>query len=326
MDVLLFVFYSPIIVVMLRHSFDGKKSPKLDFKNVVALLWQVFLVIYAFMVIAFVRYVVRFGYKGLRPPQGAAAIAFGTFIVAIAWYLATRPLKYNSRGGENFPHERWLFINGIGSGQTWQELNCETLATMFGRKILGINNRTFGLILDVFECIIQRCFGYTTEDARQLYYSVQSELRKDDIHKVVLIAHSQGAIIASLVVDRLLASESTTNFKKLELYTFASAANHIHGAGAISCIEHFVNKWDFIAQASILSYQPGNLAGNNRYDGKIYIDNDEIGHSLSTHYLPSMFAEGGPGARSHMAKYLGGKTPSMEATVAGSVYGDGCSA
>ncbi|KAF9330385.1 hypothetical protein BG006_006679 [Podila minutissima] len=180
---------------------------------------------------------------------------------------------------------------------------------------MGINNRTFGFILDIFECIIQRCFGYTTEDARQLYYSVQSELRKDDIHRVVLIAHSQGAIIASLVVDRLLASESTTDLKKLELYTFASAANHMHGAEDLFCIEHFVNKWDYIAQTSILSYQPVKLAGSNRYDGKMYIDNDEVGHSLSTHYLPSMFAEGGAGAGSFMAKYLGGKEPKVEAEV-----------
>lgn len=179
---------------MIWHSFGASSSPKFNFinwRNVAALLWQVLLVIYAFAVIAFVRYVSYFGYRVLLPPQGTAAVVVGTFIVAIAWHLATRPLKYKSRGGEEFAHESWLFINGIGSGETWREQNCETLATMFGRKIMGINNRTFGFILDIFECIIQRCFGYTTEDARQLYYSVQSELRKDDIHRVVLIAHSQ---------------------------------------------------------------------------------------------------------------------------------------
>ncbi|KAF9118336.1 hypothetical protein BGW39_001263 [Mortierella sp. 14UC] len=176
---------------------------------------------------------------------------------------------------------------------------------MFGRRIVGINNRTFGFILDLFECIIQRCFGYTTKPARQLYAVMQLELRNPNNRRVVLIAHSQGTIIASLVLDRLLASETPANLRKLELYTFASWANHMHGQGDLSRIEHFVNRCDYATQTGILAYQPAVLAGN-RYDGNIYIDEAGVGHLLNMHYLPNMFVAGGVGAASHMATYLGG--------------------
>ncbi|KAF9119751.1 hypothetical protein BGX30_003646 [Mortierella sp. GBA39] len=204
-------------------------------------------------------------------------------------------------GGTVFPHESWLFCNGICTGHTWLKLNCEVLAGTFGRRIVGINNRTFGFILDLFESIIQRCFGYTTNDARQLYAVAQRELRDPNNRRVVLI----GAIIASLVVDRLIASETAANLKKLELYTFGSAANHMHGQGDLTHIEHFANERDYVARTGILSYQPAVLPGN-RYDGQVYIDQTGVGHLLNTHYLSSMFVAGGAAALSNMATYLGG--------------------
>ncbi|KAF9079809.1 hypothetical protein BGX23_003194 [Mortierella sp. AD031] len=176
---------------------------------------------------------------------------------------------------------------------------------MFGRRIVGINNHTFGFILDLFECLIQRSFGYTTKPARQLYAIVQRELRDSNNRRVVLIAHSQGCIITSLVVDRLIASEKATNLRKLELYTFASWANHMHGQGDFAHIEHFVNERDFATQTGILAYQPEALPGN-RYDGKIYINKAGIGHLLNMHYLSDTFVAGGAAAASNMATYLGG--------------------
>ncbi|KAF9942950.1 hypothetical protein BGZ70_006064, partial [Mortierella alpina] len=150
-----------------------------------------------------------------------------------------------------------------------------------------------------------RCFGYTTKPARQLYAIAQRELRDSNNRRVVLIAHSQGAIIASLVVDRLIASETTANLRKLELYTFASWANHMHGQGDLAHIEHFVNERDYATQTGILAYQPAVLPGN-RYDGKIYINQAGIGHLLNMHYLSGTFAAGGAAVASQLATYLGG--------------------
>jgi hypothetical protein len=156
-----------------------------------ALLWQFFLVYYGVMFVAFIGYISFFGFLGVLPPHGIAAVLVGTIIAAITWYLATRPLIYTSMRGTVFPHESWLFCNGICTGQTWLTLNCEVLAGMFGRRIVGVNNRTFGFILDLLECVLQRGFGYTTEPVRQLYAIVQCELRDPNNRRVVLIAHSQ---------------------------------------------------------------------------------------------------------------------------------------
>ncbi|KAF9084654.1 hypothetical protein BGX29_002446 [Mortierella sp. GBA35] len=266
MNALLLIYYSPLIPLILWPYFSTDPSHELYLmgpRNVMALLWQFFLVLYAFVVIAFVGYVSFFGCLGLLPPHGIAAVVVGAIIVAIAWYLTTRPI-----------------------------------------------------------CIIQRCFLYTTDDTRQLYATAQRELRDPNNLRVVLIAHSQGALIASLVVDRLVASETTANLKKLELYTFGSAADHMHGQGDLSCIEHFVNRCDYFARSGILSYQPAVLAGN-RYDGQIYIDEGGVGHLLNMHYLSSTFVKGGAAATSHMATYLGGNGRLLKGGAGGGGDGGG---
>lgn len=193
-DALLLIRRAYLIPWILWPYVSGDPSHELylaDYRNVVALLWQFFLVFYAVVVIAFVGYMSFFGFLRLLPPHGIVAVVVGANIVAIAFYLAARPIEYLSSGGTVYANESWLFCNGVCTGQTWLELNCEVLADVFGRKILGINNRTFGFILDLFECIIQRCFGYTTKPARQLYARAQQELRSPNNLRVVLIAHSQ---------------------------------------------------------------------------------------------------------------------------------------
>jgi hypothetical protein len=83
-----------------------------------------------------------------------------------------------------------------------------------------------GIIFDVLESIIQRDFGYATLDIRQAYSALITILNDKDIHKVVLILHSQGAIEGGLALDWLYATVSADQLSKLEIYTFANAANH----------------------------------------------------------------------------------------------------
>lgn len=87
----------------------------------------------------------------------------------------------------------------------------------------------------------------------------------------------------------------------------------MHGHGDLSCIEHFVNGRDYVAQTGILSYRPKVLTGN-RYDGNIYINMAGVGHLLNMHYLFTTFIAGSPAATSNMAAYLNG---------AGGLLGDG---
>jgi hypothetical protein len=108
-----------------------------------------------------------------------------------------------------------------------------------------------------------------------------------------------------LVVDRLIASETVANIKKLELYMFASWANHLHGQGDLAHIEHFVNERDYAAKTGILAYRPPALP-ENRYDGQMYTNKAGLGHLLNMHYLSDTFLPENPGAKSNMATYLGG--------------------
>ncbi|KAK2861158.1 hypothetical protein FQN49_004484 [Arthroderma sp. PD_2] len=189
--------------------------------------------------------------------------------------------------------ERWIFINGVVVTSYGLEQNCKLLAQVFRRPITGIQNRTYGLIGDLLECIIQRTFSYNTYDARVAYDHLKEVLVDPRIRKVVLICHSQGAIVGSLVLDMLFAELSVKQMAKVEVYTFGSAAEHINNPlndtskrGVIKHIEHYVNKSDPVPQWGVLR----NMNDvKNKYAGRVFIREDGRGHMFNQHYLSQMF-------------------------------------
>lgn len=94
--------------------------------------------------------------------------------------------------------------------------------------MIGIHNRTSGIIFDVVECLIQRNFGYATGDVREAYKVVKDKLYNPQYSKVVFILHSQGGIEGGLVLDWLLQEMPQDLLAKLEVYTFGNAANHFN--------------------------------------------------------------------------------------------------
>jgi triacylglycerol esterase/lipase EstA (alpha/beta hydrolase family) len=88
---------------------------------------------------------------------------------------------------------------------------------------MGIHNRTYGTVFDLVECLIQRCFSYSTKDTRVLYDQLKEILMDKNIRKCVVIAHSQGGIILSTALDSLFADVPSGTFEKLEIYTFGSS-------------------------------------------------------------------------------------------------------
>ncbi|KAH7322858.1 hypothetical protein B0I35DRAFT_426607 [Stachybotrys elegans] len=125
-------------------------------------------------------------------------------------------------------HEQWIFLNGVAAGQHWMKNNLNRLAITFGRPILGIHNRTDGIIFDVIECLVQRNFGYATNDVRVCYRLLKDVLYDPGKSKVVFILHSQGGIEGGLVLDWLLQEMPQDLLAKLEVYTFGNAANHFN--------------------------------------------------------------------------------------------------
>ncbi|KAK1757240.1 hypothetical protein QBC47DRAFT_412558 [Echria macrotheca] len=125
-------------------------------------------------------------------------------------------------------HEQWIFINGVAVGEHWMQSNLDRLALTFKRPILGIHNKTSGIIFDVVECLVQRNLGYATTDVRVCYRIIKEKLYNPQYSKVIFLLHSQGAIEGSLILDWLLQELPQDLLSKLEVYTFGNAANHFN--------------------------------------------------------------------------------------------------
>lgn len=161
--------------------------------------------------------------------------------------------------------EKWVLINGVAVGSHWLSSNLERLAMTFRRPILAIHNPTYGIPFDVIECILQRTFAYPTLDIRRAYSSIAALLVDPNIKKLVLLAHSQGAIEAGMVLDWLYATMSREQLSKLEVFTFGNAGNHwncpvdrseqgVEGR-IIKHMEHYANSGDWVARFGILHFR-----------------------------------------------------------------------
>lgn len=129
---------------------------------------------------------------------------------------------------EEHAHEQWIFLNGVAVGEAWLKSNINRLALTFKRPIIGVHNRTDGIIFDVIECLIQRNFGYATSDVRAAYKIIKEKLYNPKYSKVIFILHSQGGIEGGLVLDWLLQELPQDLLSKLEVYTFGNASNHFN--------------------------------------------------------------------------------------------------
>lgn len=129
--------------------------------------------------------------------------------------------------------------------------------------------------------MIQRDLGYTSRCVRDTYQELRSALLLKNAtnttwahRKVVVIAHSQGALILSLVLDMLYADLADEVVGRLEVFTFGCAANHFNNppntynpgtptatrCPTIKHLEHYANEYDFVARFGVLAYRPDTSA------------------------------------------------------------------
>ncbi|KAM3582374.1 hypothetical protein VKS41_005019 [Umbelopsis sp. WA50703] len=302
--------------------------------------WQAFLAIGSLTVFALVISALVFP---ILPIQWVSLVLVIYAIIYIVLLRLSGPIIVQSKEPketkEKKRQEEWFFVNGICVGQKWINENIDLLANIFGRRITGIHNKTFGIFGDIIECLIQRDFNYMTNDARVTYNLVRQALLNERIKRVVLLGHSQGGLIVTLVVDRLLAEMSQDVLAKLEVYTFASFANHFssplessatgheeRGAAqektdraqsphVIQHVEHFANERDFVSRISVLYFS----SRVHQFYGTIF-RLPSTGHLLNQHYLNNMFTFQADTNRwvpnplvmnSQLAQYLNGAVPSF---------------
>ncbi|KAL8870514.1 MAG: hypothetical protein Q9174_003460 [Haloplaca sp. 1 TL-2023] len=224
--------------------------------------------------------------------------------------------------------ERWIFINGCVVGHPILRRNIDRLSRLFGRKITGIHNRTYGTFGDLLDCLLQRCYDYKSSGVRTSYRHIKAVLLDPEVTKVVLIGHSQGGIILSLVIDQLFAELPTACMSKIEIYTFGSAASHFSNPlisaprspddaktsegdlksedhpprHVISHIEHYANEFDLVCRWGTLHSTEGHL--NYRYAGSVFVRMGATGHMLNQHYLDFMFPIPGEAAPADAQDFL----------------------
>jgi hypothetical protein len=129
---------------------------------------------------------------------------------------------------QQFSNERWFFLNGCCVSGHNVQMNVDVLSETFGRPVFGIHNRTYGVLGDLFECIMQRAFDLFTEETRVCYEYMKAYCTDPKVTKVMMIAHSHGCIMASQILDQLYVDLPTDAVKKLEVYTFGNAASHFN--------------------------------------------------------------------------------------------------
>ncbi|KAF7593556.1 hypothetical protein BBP40_011284 [Aspergillus hancockii] len=200
----------------------------------------------------------------------------------------------------NDASELWFFINGICTGRTWHQSNLTLLANIFRREIVGIHNPTKGLVLDLVECLIQRDLDYKTQDIRQGRAQLRAALQAPQTKKVVLIAHSQGGIVAASIIDWLYGELTDETMSKLEIYTFGNAARHFRTPAiretqteqVVKYIEHYANSEDFVANIGILQFtsEAARYSNSDLFAGHVF-KREGTGHLLNMHYLDAMFGD-----------------------------------
>ncbi len=175
-------------------------------------------------------------------------------------------------------NQKWFFLNGICTNEDVLKLNGKALAELFAREITLLHNPSDGFVLDLIECAIGRKMQIISRLDEGIAEILEKALAEHS--KVVLIAHSQGGIIsanaARILADKLNAEERMNELKKLELYTFASAAPELDIPEIYS--EHFFNTDDYVARIGVAGFP-------EKFSGKLF-EFEASGHLLNAHYLP----------------------------------------
>ena len=115
--------------------------------------------------------------------------------------LLQRPDHYGSY--TSYPQEAWFFINGIMTNDAVAQLNAALLAELFHRPITLIQNSTSSLLTDLAQCALDKMNWRVTEPVVKAFPAIYDALTSPEKERVVLIAHSQGTIIAAVLLQLL---------------------------------------------------------------------------------------------------------------------------
>lgn len=204
---------------------------------------------------------------------------------------------------------RWFYINGIATPPPVAMLNGAELARVFRRPITLIHTPTWGALRDVVYSFTARSLRKDGRLSRPAFYVVQQALENNQ--RVVLVCHSQGTIVASYIVRKLLRSPTTRHLvKNLELYCIGGLADSLEVDSALTreaghpvpYVEHFANGRDYFAQTGILSHLDSTA-------GTVFCIPARTGHLFNEHYLAGIMRGDYCNRRSRLYHYARGREP-----------------
>ena len=204
---------------------------------------------------------------------------------------------------------RWFFINGVASALPVALLNAGEIARLFQRPVHLIHTPTWGLVRDLAESITARTLRKDGKLSRPAVYVVQEALEKHD--RVVLVCHSQGTIVASYIVRKLLRHRSTRHLvSKLELYCIGGVADSLdvdhelsrEAGHPVPYVEHFANGRDYFSQIGVLSHLDSTA-------GTVFCIPARSGHLLNAHYLAGIARGDYCNRTSRLYRYARGREP-----------------
>lgn len=98
------------------------------------------------------------------------------------------------------PDQAWFFINGICTDRHMLMLNAAYLSELFQRPLTLLHNSTCSVVPDLLECAFGKGWNGVTEAARLAFAPIYVALKQPQCKRVVLLAHSQGTIIAGVLL------------------------------------------------------------------------------------------------------------------------------
>ncbi|RDW71720.1 hypothetical protein BP5796_07754 [Coleophoma crateriformis] len=155
-------------------------------------------------------------------------LIFGCVVALLSMPLkGSRILRNRHYAEGEFDDERWVFVNGSLTSHNQLRNHLSKLSDIFGRPVVGVHNRTNGIVLDLFSSLLAHCISFTTPTSTNLYTQLREPLLSPTMRKVIVLGHGTGAHLISLALDKLHADLPIDVLAKLEIYTFGSGATHL---------------------------------------------------------------------------------------------------
>ncbi|CAM9513487.1 unnamed protein product [Hapterophycus canaliculatus] len=228
-----------------------------------------------------------------------------------AWFLfsdeaTVTPVKVS----EDCSPESFFYVNGICTTRRMALATGADLSQIFDRNVTVIHNPTDSIVIDLLECIFAKLWAgqsfATSRPCALLVDKLLEALQDPKKNKVILVAHSQGTIIAGDALSRLskavedgkLAQDA---MKKLELFNLANASHWMHQSqDGFPYIESICNQRDPVGMLGANAPQRVKKIWNIRIAGSlIHPTKSRWGHMIGAHYLKHLKNNDYPDSKLH---------------------------